>query len=312
MSINMKREPSQQSRFWRQLIRFMFRNKSLSIQEERERSERMSRFHPPYPKSVQVHYGSIPRGQFDAMPLARIVPQPSRSGPVILYFHGGGYVTGSIGSSLMISMPLAEALALPVVVFEYRLSPENPYPAAREDALLAYHWLISEGCSPENLIMLGDSAGGGLALATAMALRDAGERGPAALVLLSPWTDLTNSSPSHRTNADRDVMLTTSQLESWALCYAGKTPRDDPAVSPRFGNFTGLPPILIQVDESEILLDDSRSVAESARAAGVPQSLQVWQGLWHVWPAVGPLLPETDAAYKEIGLFLKSLGLYGE
>ncbi|NLJ11097.1 MAG: alpha/beta hydrolase, partial [Treponema sp.] len=114
------------------------------------------------------------------------------------------------------------------------------------------------------------------------------------------------------TNADRDAMLTTAQLDRWAQAYAGKTPRDEPYISPRFGAFTGLPPMLIQVDESEILFDDSRSVAEAARAAGVNLSFQVWQGLWHVWPAVGPMLPETGAAYKEIGSFLKSLGLLVE
>ena len=304
--MNMKM--STQSQVWRQLIRFMFRNKNLSIQEERARSQTMTRFHPPYPPTVELSYGSIPRNQVDEMSTAFLRPAGAAPGPVLLYMHGGGYVTGSIASSLMISMPLAEALSIPLFAFDYRLAPEYPYPAALEDALLAYHWLLSQGYNAQDIILLGDSAGGGLALATAMALRDEGEPLPAGLVLFSPWTDLTNTSPSHTAHANRDVMLTTAQLNRWAEAYAGDTPRDEPYISPRFGTFTGLPPLLIQVDESEILLDDSHSVADAARSAGVDVSLIVWQGLWHVWPAVGPMLPETLAAYEEISTFLKKLG----
>jgi len=307
MFINMNRNPSPQSKVWRRLIRFMFRNKNLSIQEERERSKTMTRFHPPYPQSVELSYGTIPRSQVDVMGTAWFRPTDAAPGPVILYMHGGGYVTGSIASSLMISLPLAEALSIPLFTFDYRLAPEHPYPAALEDALLAYHWLIAQGYRSQDIIFLGDSAGGGLALATAMALRDEGEPLPAGLVLLSPWTDLTNTSPSHTANANRDVMLTSAQLNRWAEAYAGDTPRDEPYISPRFGNFAGLPPLFIQVDDSEILLDDSRSVAEAARSAGVNVSLQVWQGLWHVWHAVGPMLPETLAAYEEISGFIKKL-----
>lgn len=296
----MNAQPSTQSRFWRQLIRFMFRNKNLSIQEERARSETMARFHPPYPPKIKIDYGSIPRNQCDAMRRACIGPVGAVPDRVILYVHGGGYVTGSIEASLMITMPLVAALSVPIFAFDYRLAPEHPYPAALEDTLLAYHWLISEGYKAEHIMLLGDSAGGGLALAAAMTLRDEGEPMPAGLVLFSPWTDLSNSGASHRTNAQRDVMLSTAQLERWAEAYAGTTPRDEPYLSPRFGSFMGLPPMLIQVDESEILLDDSRAVAEAAQSAGAMVTLKVWQGLWHVWPAVGTALPETAESYELI------------
>lgn len=256
---------------------------------------------------------AAPQPGFQAGPQERIpagfqpVAQPAPLDRIVLYFHGGGYVLGSLKSSLLLCVPLAEALALPVCMFEYRLAPEHPYPAALEDALSVYHWLRSSGYQNEQIVFLGDSAGGGLALATAMALRDRGEPLPAALLLYSPWTDLTNSSASHRTNAGRDVMLTTDMLQRWARLYAGSRPLEEPYISPRFGTFAGLPPMLVQVDESEILLDDSRLVADAARAAGVPVELEIWQGLWHVWPAVGNMIPETTLSFQRIQDFLSRI-----
>ncbi|MCA1949345.1 MAG: alpha/beta hydrolase [Treponema sp.] len=258
-------------------------------------------------------FGALYRHQYKS-PYDAQLPEPgmaadypvyvSPQGPIVLYFHGGVYVLGSIESSLLLCAPLAEALSLPMFLFEYRLAPEHPYPAALDDALAAYHWLRSSGYQGEQIVFLGDSAGGGLALAAAMALRDRDEPLPGALLLYSPWTDLTNSSDSHRTNAGRDVMLTTGMLQRWARSYAGSRPLDDPYISPRFGSFKDLPPILIQVDESEIFLDDSRSVADAARAAGVPVELEIWQGLWHVWPAVGTMIPETMLSFQRIKDFL--------
>jgi acetyl esterase/lipase len=132
---------------------------------------------------------------------------------------------------------------------------------------------------------------------------------PAALICMSPWADLANTAGSHTANAETDVLLTTAMLDLWASAYAGGARLDDPYLSPIYGDFRDFPPILIQADRGEILLDDSRTLAEKARAAGVDVTLSVWEGLWHVWPALGGLIPESEAAFREMGEFLAAHSL---
>lgn len=293
--------PSLRSRFWKAAIRAAFKDKKLSIPELRARSERNGRFHPPFPKNTRIETFHL-----DGLRCAAIRPPREHPGTAILYLHGGGYVTGSIESHLMLCVPLARALGLRVVVPEYRLAPEHPYPAALEDALKAFRGLLTEGYSGSDIVLAGDSAGGGLCLAAALSLRGSGDPAPAAVICLSPWTDLSNSGASHAANAASEALLDTGTLDQWAALYAGGARLDAPYVSPFRGDFRGFPPLLIQVDRGEILLDDSTALAAKARAAGVDVSLSVWNGLWHVWPALGDLVPESGAAFAEMREFLKA------
>ncbi|NLJ47941.1 MAG: alpha/beta hydrolase, partial [Treponema sp.] len=287
--------------FWKAAIRAAFRDKGLSIPELRARSERNGRVHPPFPTDTGIEEIVL-----EGLRCAAIRPPRERPGKVVLYLHGGGYVTGSIESYWMLCVPLARALGLRVVLPEYRLAPEHPYPAALEDALKAFRGLLAEGHAASDIVLAGDSAGGGLCLAAALSLRDSGSPSPAALICLSPWADLTNSGASHASNAKSEALLDTRDLDRWAALYAGGARREDPYVSPVNGDFRGFPPLLIQVDRGEILLDDSRAVAEKARAAGVDLVLSVWEGLWHVWPALGDLVPESGAAFAEARAFLEA------
>ncbi len=292
---------SLRSRFWKAAIRAAFKDKELSIPELRARSERNGRVHPPFPKDVGTEDLVL-----DGLRCAAIRPARERPGRVVLYLHGGGYVTGSIESYRMLCVPLSRALGLRVVVPEYRLAPEHPYPAALEDALKAFRGLLAEGYSASGIVLAGDSAGGGLCLAAALSLRDSGGPAPAAVVCLSPWTDLANSGDSHAGNAKSEALLDTGTLDRWAALYAGGARLDDPYVSPVRGDFRGFPPLLIQVDRGEILLADSTALAAKARAAGVDVALSVWDGLWHVWPALGDLIPESGAAFAEMKDFLEA------
>ncbi|MBU0928202.1 MAG: alpha/beta hydrolase [Spirochaetes bacterium] len=294
--------PSIRSRFWRSVIRRVFAKQGLSVLDERARSVKNSKVHVPFPKIIRVERFSV-----GGMPCASILPTREEGRRVVLYLHGGGYVTGSIDASLMLCVPMARALNARLVVPEYRLAPEDPFPAALDDALSAYRWLLAQGYAPSDVVFAGDSAGGGLCLATIAALRDAGEGLPSCALCLSPWTDLTNSGESHSANARTDVLLTTEMLKLWAGYYAGSTDLSDPRVSPRFADFSGFPPILILVDRGEILLSDSLAVAERAGAAGVEVSLVQRDGLWHVWPALGDLLPESDEAFAEMRRFIEAL-----
>jgi acetyl esterase/lipase len=203
-------------------------------------------------------------------------------------------------------LPLAQTLKMNILLPDYRLAPEHPFPAALEDVLAVYRWLLAQGLQPEKIVISGDSAGGGLAVATALALRDAVESLPAAVIAISPWADLTHQGQSHLTKAESEAVLKTKTLKEWALCYTDEANLHNPLVSPVYANFQGFPPLLILVGSEEILLDDSQMLAEKAQAAGVAVTLQVWEGLFHVWPALGDLIPESRQAFEAIGKFIRA------
>jgi epsilon-lactone hydrolase len=205
----------------------------------------------------------------------------------------------------MMCIPMAQMLKMNLLLPEYRLAPENPFPAALEDALKSYRWLLTQGYKSSDIIVSGDSAGGGLSLATVLALRDAGEPLPAAVVVMSPWADLTHKGQSHVTKADSEAVLKTEVLKEWALCYADEANLSNPLVSPVYADFHGFPPLLIQVGSEEILLDDSLLLTEKAKADGVAVTLKVWDGMWHVWQALGDFLPESRKAFEELGQFVQ-------
>lgn len=233
-----------------------------------------------------------------------MAPLSGGSGAIIYYLHGGAYTFGSMDTyrdflGWLVRRTHARALWL-----DYRLAPECPFPAAVDDALAGYRWLLEQGADPQRIIFAGDSAGGGLALATMLATRDAGLPLPAGATLLSPWTDLTGESATAKTRAAADPMLRGAGVANAGKYYlAGADPRD-PLASPLFADLRDLPPLLIHVGDAEVLLDDSRLLAERAQHAGVAVTLRVWPGMFHVFPIFPTLLPEAHAAAQEIASFI--------
>jgi len=227
----------------------------------------------------------------------------SANGRVVLYLHGGGYVMGSRRTHRELASRIAREAAARVLVLEYRLAPEHPFPAAVEDATAAYRWLRKQGIAAGSIAIAGDSAGGGLTLATLLGLRDAGDALPACAVCLSPWTDLEGTGASAQPGGADDPMIPVAALRDMGKLYAANELRN-PLAAPLYGTYKGLPPLLIQVGTREILLDDSTRVADKARAAGVPVRLEIEEGAPHVWQAT-PHLPEAADAVRRIGAFVR-------
>ena len=254
--------------------------------------------------------GRIPKGisidkfEIDGIPTEWISPAEAEQDKVIIHLHGGGYVTGGIDSHQSMCILMAQTLKMKVLLPEYRLAPEHPFPAALEDTLKVYRWLLAQGYQSGNIIISGDSAGGGLSLATVLSLRDSGELLPAAMVCMSPWTDLTLKGKSHITNAKTESILRPDVLSEWASSYIGAEKSNHLLISPIYADFHGFPPLLIQVGSDEVLLDDSLTLAEKAKADGVDVTLKVWDELWHVWQALGDLIPESKKAFEEMGQFV--------
>lgn len=248
----------------------------------------------------------VERGELAGMPAEWIGPADCSSDHVLLHLHGGGYVMGSCGSHRGLSAWIADSVGFQVVLPEYRLAPEYPFPAALDDAQSAYRGLLARGLTPSKIAIVGDSAGGGLALATLLALRDAGVPLPGAAVLLSPWTDMTLSGESLETRAAIDPWLEPGLLEPFSKLYRGDTETTDPRISPVFGDFTGLPPMLVQVGDQEILLSDSTRLVERAKAAGVELRLEIGPELWHVWQLFAPALPDANEALARVGEFVRA------
>lgn len=238
-----------------------------------------------------------------------LVPDGAAEGRVILLLHGGAYVFGLNNLYRRSARILSRLCGNVRVLFpDYRLAPQNPFPAALEDALSAYRWILDNGYSPENVIFIGDSAGGGLALAASMALRDRGEALPGALVLLSPWTDLAAEGKSHIEKLDVDPLFG-RRAKGGIVSVVAYTTLDNlknPYVSPAYGNFEGLPPMLIHAGEREVLLSDSETVAEKAKAAGVPVDFHVFGGMFHVFQMLYGVIPEAKRSVDMICSFMKS------
>ncbi|MBK8131914.1 MAG: alpha/beta hydrolase [Gammaproteobacteria bacterium] len=223
---------------------------------------------------------------------------------VLLYLHGGGYVIGSIQTHKGLIAALSRAANCRALALDYRLAPEHRYPAAVEDATKAYRWLLAQGYKPGKISIAGDSAGGGLTLATLVALRDAGTPLPGAAVPISPWTDLEGTGESMRTKVDVDPMVEPGGLFGMARIYLGDADPRQPTASPLYADMKGLPPLLIQVGDLETLLDDATRTAANAKAAGVDVTLEVWPEMVHVWHLFAPMVPEGRAAIARIGQFI--------
>ncbi len=231
----------------------------------------------------------------------------AREDKVLVYLHGGGYVMGSLDTHQELMGRLARHCRAKVLGVEYRLAPEHPFPAGLDDAVAVYEATLASGVTAGDIMIGGDSAGGGLALATLLAARDKGMPMPAGAILFSPWTDLMATGESVATRADADPMITggPATLLEMAVHYHGEVASgDDPLVSPQYADLTGLPPLLIQVGDAEVLLSDSTRLADNAKAAGVSASLEVWDEAPHVFQAL-PMAPEAADALAKVGVFFE-------
>ncbi|HVB94665.1 MAG TPA: alpha/beta hydrolase [Acidimicrobiales bacterium] len=271
-----------------------------TISEQREAMGRTVSSSPA-PEGVRVEGVSL-----GGRPAEWITSDGVDADAVVLYLHGGGYCTGSLDSHRMLGARIAVASGCTVAVLDYRLAPEHRFPDAVTDATSAYADLVALGVRADRIAIGGDSAGGGLAMAAVLALRDAGASLPGAVVCLSPWVDLTQSAPSYDTLADRDPMVTKDGLDLMAQAYLGDVDPRTELASPLFAaDLIGLPPVMIEVGACEVLLDDATRLADRLREAGGRVAFTVWPELIHVFQAFpGELIPEADQSIAAVGSFV--------
>lgn len=271
---------------------------ALSVEEQRAAMEATADM---FPVATGVTVREI---DADGVPADWLTVDDGETDRVILYFHGGAYVMGSRNTHRGLASRIARAANAQVLLPEYRLAPEHPFPAAVEDARRCWKWLLAEGHPPERIAIAGDSAGGGLALATLLALKEEGAPLPGCAVGMSPWTDLEGTGPSARPDAVDDPMLTPEGLRTSGSQYAAGD-LQHPFAAPLYGNLQNLPPLLLQVGTREVLLSDSIRFADKARAAGVDVSIEIKEGLIHVWQMFEHV-PEAESAVARVGAFIGS------
>jgi acetyl esterase/lipase len=252
----------------------------------------------PDTKREQVDAGGVRAEWF--------TPAGVRKDRVLLYLHGGGYVMGSVETHRSLVDDIGVAAGCRVLSLDYRLAPEAPFPAAIEDAAAAYRWLLDQGVDASRIVIGGDSAGGGLAAATLLSLRDAGDALPAGAALLSAWRDMEGTGESCQTRAREDPMVDPGSLQGMARLYVGDTGNlRDPLASPLLAQLHGLPPLLVQAGDWEVLRDDSTRFAHEVHAAGGNVKLSIWPEMVHVFPFFAHFTPEAREGVKEIGDFLR-------
>lgn len=257
--------------------------------------------HPvPLPEGTRVESVDV-----DGIPAAWISPPAADAERVLLYLHGGGYILGSLKSHRDLVARLSSAAGVRSLLIDYRLAPEYVFPAAIDDALTAYRWLLARGTKPEHIVIAGDSAGGGLTLALLQTLRDKGVPMPAGAVLLSPWTDLVGTVESRTSRNGADPIFTGEVINALGRVYPGTEDAHNPLISPINADLRGFPPLLIDVGSDEVLLDDSLQVAEHARAANVPVELTVWDDMTHVFQQYSYVLPEGQQSLENMGKFIR-------
>jgi len=257
-------------------------------------------------------FGKLPKGiliselEINGIYSEKLYPAEKESEKIILYFHGGGYVIGSARGHRIHVAKIVNLSGIPAVTFDYGLGPEKPFPAGLNDSINVYNYLLDNGYRSENIIFMGDSAGGGLVLATLLALKERTIPLPKAAIVLSPWTDLKNTGESLKKNESVDFL---TWRESWTIFseyYRGGESPENPLVSPLYGDLSSLPPLKIFVGSDELLLDDSVRFAQKAKAAGVDVSLVIGEGMFHCYPVCAPIFPEATAAMSELVTFLQA------
>lgn len=306
--------PSYKSRMFNLMIRnsHLFRGKlkketfdmNTSIEQFRENCEKGAAHYSKMPPGVEIKPVGI-----DGMKAEWMVPAGADPQKVIFYVHGGGYVSGSCSDHRSFVSKFAAYTGFANLIFEYRLAPEHPFPAAVDDSVKVYQWLLSLGYTPENILFAGESAGGGLTFATLLCLKDKTIPLPKAGVAISPRTDLTCQGESYKTKNN----VSPAPFNSWhvfAKHYAGSTPLTDPYISPLFGDLKGLPPLFINSGMDDELFDDGRLFAEKASAAGVDVMFRAGEKMVHCYPLLAPMFPEATKAMDEIVEFIqKHLGV---
>lgn len=253
---------------------------------------------PPTTSVVPVDAGGVPAEW--------VAAEGAATDRAVLYLHGGAYTAGSLGTHRLHVANLSAVTGVRALQVDYRLAPEHPHPAAVEDAVAAYRWLLGQGVAPEQVVIAGDSAGGGLAAATLVALRDAGDPRPAGGALISPWTDLALTAESMASRADLDPMVSLEGLAPSAEAYLAGADPTTPTASPLHADLRGLPPLVVHVGDHEVLLDDAVLFAERAEAAGVEVELWVAPEMIHVWHAFAGLVPEGAAAMDRLGAWIRA------
>jgi epsilon-lactone hydrolase len=278
------------------------RNADLDLEAWRRSMRATERLVPRPPRRSQSSQIKVGR-----LTLHRVATPASRSNRHVLYLHGGGYVSGGPAHYRHFTWRIADALAANVVTPVYRLAPEYPFPAALEDAAEAYAFLAGNASDTGALFVMGDSAGGGLALALLLKLSDEGSPLPRAAVALSPWTDLALTGASLAENASADPMLNPSHLPNIAWLYLGDADPRAPYASPLYGDTARLPPVLIQVGSDEILRDDAVRMAEKLKRHNPQSRLEVWPRMPHCWQLCVPVLPEAHKAIGSIADFIAAV-----
>jgi epsilon-lactone hydrolase len=278
-------------------IRAVYRNWNRDTSVTQMRSD----WDAAFGGSAPVTCGRVSAGGVDG---EWISPANAPEDKAILYFHGGGFRIGSVDSHRGLIAQIALASGCRVLAVNYRLAPEHRFPAALDDALAAYDWMLGGGLNPASIAFSGDSAGGNLVLAAMLALRERALPLPAVAVLMSPWTDLAATGASYVNRAEVDPIHQRPMIVALAGNYLGDHDPRDPLASPLYADLGGLPPLLIQVGDRETVLDDSVMFADKARAAGVDVELEVWDGMIHVFQMFGAELPEAHQAIAEIAGFL--------
>lgn len=277
--------------------------KSVLVEENRSKSEIDKPFH--YPEHVEAVRYHMPEFEMELLSW-----KESESPWVILQLHGGGYV-GALKNSYrtMAGLYAEVGKGAKVLTIDYRVAPEHPFPAALMDAYTAYQWLLEQGYNSRQIIFAGDSAGGGLAMALCHYLKDHEVELPAGIIAMSPWTDLTAGGSSYKNNYEIDpVFGCGGDYLIHDSAYIGEQDAKNPYISPAFGDFTGFPPMLIQVGTCEMLLSDSEIVAKKALEAGVKVRLSKYEGMFHVFQMAAKLMPESRKAWSEVGKYIELLG----
>lgn len=275
---------------------FVHKTDALTVRVGFERVSNLMKF-PKFVARKETKVAGIPACWF--------TPDGHGKSKVILYFPGGGYVCGSYNTHRALIARIARSSGYKVLAVDYRKAPEDPFPAATDDALAAYKQLLRDGY--ENIVLMGDSAGGGLVLALLQLIRKHKLNPAIGSVLLSPWTDLTLSGESMHTKKDIDPFIKPNLVEIFARRYCGENSPRNPLISPHFADVSGFPPTLIHVGSHETLLDDSVRMAKKMSEAKVEVKLSVYKDMIHVWHFLGGIMPEANQAIQEIGEFVKSI-----
>jgi acetyl esterase/lipase len=300
--IKYSEEPSKKSYFIKNIVRLVIKLSHKKKLEDLRKSFEFTAKTDKIPTGFTVKETLI-----DGINCEWIRPISTKGNKTIIYIHGGGYILGSTATSRGFALEISKYIGERVLSVGYKLAPENPFPCALKNCFAVYRKLLNEKLKGEDIVLIGDSAGGGLCLAMVLALKESLEPLPSAVVCISPWTDLAFTGESIKTNLKMDPIFCNGFPAIDPKAYAGKESLKNPLISPLYGDFHGFPPMLIHVGSDEILLDDSLRLGRKAREKGVDVSLKVWKGMWHVFPTFSNRLPEARQALREIADFVNKL-----